>query len=152
MSTITVWRICHQRHLETAFSGIGAELYGGRFNSPGKRVVYASGSLSLAMLEILVQANSRHRLRQHHYLTASFSAELVQHLEVDDLPRNWDARPPLRISQHIGDRWLEEQQSAALRVPSAIVPTEHNYLINPAHPDFSSIIIGEPQSAPFDDF
>lgn len=152
MSTITVWRICHRRHLETAFSGIGAERYGGRFNSPGRRAVYASGSLSLAMLEILIQANSRSRLREHHYLTATFDASILQTLDLDALPRGWDARPPRQISQHIGDRWLQEAHAAVLRVPSAIVSTEHNYLINPAHPDFPSISFGEPRSAPFDHF
>lgn len=147
---IKVWRISHKRHSDSLFSGIGAKLYGGRFNSPGSKVVYTSGSLSLAMLELLVQGNKRDRFTALVGATATFDSENVTHMEVSELPKDWNARPPKSSSQLLGDNWLDKGTTLVLRVPSVIVPTEYNYLINPLHPLFSSIIYSEVQDIEFD--
>lgn len=147
---ITVWRITAPQYAETAFSGEGARLWGGRFNSPGRRVVYASGSLSLATLEVLAGANDRRRLRGYLAVSATFDEADVETLTVADLPEGWDARPYASASQTIGDTWLDDARSLALRVPSVVVPMEWNVLLNPEHPSFVGVQIGPPTVAPFD--
>ena len=148
--TITAWRICKARRRAAAFSGAGARLYGGRWNSPGTPVVYTAGSISLAQLEMLVHLESEDLLRKYVLCPVMFDEALVLPLPADDLPRNWRADPPPRKLQEIGDHWIETGQSAVLRVPSVLVPQEANYLLNPAHPDFRKIKIGSFRSFRFD--
>lgn len=141
----TVWRITTARFAQTAFSGEGARLYGGRWNPKGWEVVYTAESQSLALLELMVQDAP---LRAHYVLIpAQLPANLPEmRIEVDQLPQDWrniDARDAL---QALGLAWLEGGQTALLNVPSAVVPAERNLLINPRHPDFSRIVIGEVQS------
>lgn len=141
----TVWRITTARFAQTAFSGEGARLYGGRWNPKGWEVVYTAESQSLALLELMVQDDP---LRAHYVLiSAQLPADLPEmRIEVDQLPQDWrniDARDAL---QAVGLAWLEGGQTAVLNVPSAVVPAERNLLINPRHPDFSRIVIGEAQS------
>ena len=71
-------------------------------------------------------------------------------LDEEGLPDGWDAAPPGFVSQGIGDRWLDEASSALLRVPSVIVPAESNFLLNPRHPEFERIEIGEPEELRLD--
>ncbi len=140
---ITVWRISNEKYADSLFSGIGAEAYGGRFNSPGRPAIYAAGSLSLGILEILVQAGRKERLGRLVYATARFPETLMHTLNPDDLPIGWDTRPAGAASQRVGDAWLKAGESLVLRVPSVVVPGEFNYLINPVHPWFGDIAIGE---------
>jgi RES domain-containing protein len=146
----TVWRIVDPKYAESAFSGIGAEIAGGRFNSKGRRMVYTAGSVSLAMLEQLVQANKRRRLRGHVCIPVTFEETFVEAHDADSLPKGWDARPYRHASQDFGDRWLREQRSLVLCVPSVVVPQEYNYLINPSHPDMGAVEIGDAFLTPFD--
>lgn len=145
-----VWRITDSRHVDSAFSGVGAEMFGGRFNSKGRRLVYAAESISLAMLEMLVQANRRSRLLDHVCIAATIDEEFIEIVKSSSLPLNWDARPYVKASQELGDRWLDEQRSPVLCVPSIVNPYERNFLINPMHPQFEEIRIGDPFPAPFD--
>ena len=150
MTKLTVWRITAPEYAGTAYSGEGARLWGGRFNRPGHRVVYASGSLALAALEVLAGAGDRSRLRGYLAVEATFDEGHVEVLEAAALPQGWDARPYAAASQAVGDRWLEEGRSVVLRVPSVVVPREWNYLLNPAHPLFEEVEVGPPSVAPFD--
>lgn len=145
-----VWRIIDSRHVDSAFSGIGTEKYGGRFNSKGRKVAYAAGSISLAMLEMLVQANKRNRLTNHVCISATFDDSMVEAVEAKELPAEWAARPYTHASQNFGDQWLDEERSLVLRVPSIVNPYERNLLINPLHPRFDEIEIGDSLPAPFD--
>jgi RES domain-containing protein len=147
---LTVWRIVHEAYLDSAFSGIGAELYGGRFNSPGHKAVYTSGSLSLAVLEMLIQAGARHRLREHWCIPASIPTESVHRADTSAFPSGWDAIPYGRASQHFGDRWIAEGSGVALAIPSVVIPQEWNYLLNPLHSAFERMTIGEPVRIPID--
>lgn len=147
---ITVWRLVPSPHPETALSGEGAAALGSRFNSKGRNVVYAAGSLSLAMLELLVQAGNRSRLLDYVCIPIGVNASVIQTAELADLPNEWDSKPHVAASQQFGDRWLDEARSLVLRVPSVVIPSEHNYLINPVHPDFAKLQIGPPSPAPFD--
>ncbi len=147
---VKAWRISNKRHADSLFSGVGAELYGGRFNSTGKKVIYTSGSLSLAMLELVVQGNKKDRFTGLVGATATFDQIDVLCLEAGGLRKKWSSRPLGAASQKIGDNWLENGTSLVLRVPSVIVPTEYHYLINPLHPRFKSIVFGEVEENVFD--
>jgi len=150
VSKITAWRITPARYKDTAFGGEGAKEYGGRFNRVGTPMVYTSESLALATLELLTKINSRSRAKGRVCLPVRFDEAQVLVREEDDLPEGWDARPYGPASQEIGDAWVRSQASLVLRVPSIVVPREHNYLINPRHPDASDLEIGEPEPLDLD--
>jgi len=150
MASITVWRICLPEYADTAYSGIGAEKFGGRFNTPGHALVYTSESLSLALLEMLVQTNGVNRLSRQICIPAEIDKTSIITYRDEDLPNNWNRIPYTRVTQELGNNWLREEKSLAIRVPSVVVPQEYNCLINPNHPDFESIIIKEPFPVPFD--
>lgn len=145
----TVWRITTARFAASAFSGEGARLYGGRWNPKGHAVIYTAESQSLALLEMLVQDEP---LRARYVLIpAQLPADLaVGHVEASALPADWRTLGTRDALQAIGRAWLEEGSSAVLAVPSAVVPAEHNYLLNPRHPDFARIVIGEPKALDVD--
>jgi RES domain-containing protein len=147
----TGWRIDKSRHASTAFNGEGARLYGGRWNSPGTRMVYTSGSVSLAVLEVLVHVQEARLISSYSLIAARFDDALIERLDHSRLPDGWRSYPAPPELQHTGDEWVKSQRSAVLEVPSAVVERESNYLLNPAHPDFSSVIIGEPEPFTFDE-
>jgi RES domain-containing protein len=147
----TGWRIVKSRHASTAFDGEGARLFCGRWNSPGTRMVYTSSTISLAILEILVHLQEASLLSSYSPISASFDDALVERLDRSMLPDGWRAYPAPSELQRIGDEWVRSQRSAVLEVPSVIVERESNYLLNPAHPDFSSVVIGEPEPFTFEE-
>ncbi len=141
---LTVWRLVTARFVDTAFSGEGARLYGGRWNQKGVPLVYTSSSQSLAMLEMLVQDEP---LRARYFM---IPAEIpmsmkIDQVSLDQLPSDWRNRTALEQLRTLGTKWVEQLSSAVLCVPSAVVPAESNYLLNPMHPEFTKISIGEPQ-------
>lgn len=144
------WRITQKKRAKTAFSGEGARLYGGRWNSPGVPMVYVAQSQSLAVLEVLVHLDTPALLQNYVFLEADFDDSLVIALERSTLPRNWKADPVPESVQAVGDRWIASAKSAILRVPSVLVPEEFNFLMNPRHPDFSKIALSRPQAYRFD--
>lgn len=141
----TVWRITTARFASMAFSGEGARLYGGRWNPKGVEMVYTAESRSLALLEMMVQDAPLHA----RYVLIPVSlpdAVSVTSIEVADLPPDWRKLDRRDALQDIGRDWLVRGDSAVLAVPSAVVPAERNYLLNPRHPDFTRVIIGEPEA------
>lgn len=147
----TGWRIVKSRHANTAFDGEGARLYGGRWNSPGTRMVYTSSSVSLAVLEVLVHLQKASLLSSYSLIAARFDDALIERLERSKLPDGWRAYPAPPELQEIGDEWVKSRRSAVLEVPSVVVERESNYLMNPAHPDFASMSLGEPEPFIFDE-
>ncbi len=141
---LTVWRLVTARYAGSAFSGEGAWLYGGRWNRKGIPVVYTSGSQALAMLEMLVQDDP---LRARYVLiAATVPDELeVERIDASILPRGWRGPGENRRLRVIGSAWARKLSSAVLAVPSAVVPDESNYLLNPLHPAFGSVALGEPR-------
>lgn len=150
MALLTVWRIVRPEYASTAYSGEGSRRDGGRFNSAGRAVVYASQSLALAMLEQLVRAGSFARIGEFLCVPARLDDSAVEERSVADLPAGWDARPYTPASQAVGDAWLDAGRTLALRVPSVVVPFDHNVLINPAHEGFAGIEIGDALAIPID--
>ena len=145
-----VWRLVHKNYIHSAFSGEGARLAGGRWNAEGYAVVYTAGSLSLALLEIIVHLEFKEALKHYKAIPVDISDRLVQSVEFGKLPDGWNASPPESCTQFIGNCWVEQQASVVLKVPSAIIPNESNYLLNPALPEFSRIKIGAPIDLPVD--
>lgn len=148
--SVHAWRILEAPYADHAFSGEGARLAGGRWNSPGKAIVYTAGSASLAMLEMLVHLGRQELLKAYLLFDVMFDEALVAGVALADLPTTWRDYPSPAAVQQIGDAWVAQAASAVLRVPSAVMPTEWNYLINPAHPDFAKITIGPAQPLKFD--
>lgn len=147
---VEAWRIFKPKHRADAFTGSGAAQFGGRWNSKGTPVLYVAASRALAALEMLVHLGTEEVLSRYFLVRVAFDDSLVSRLSVDDLPRTWRRDPTPKSLQALGDRWVRKRVSAVLRVPSAIVPDEHNYLLNPAHADFNQIEIGEPIRWQFD--
>jgi RES domain-containing protein len=143
------WRIVKAKYADSAFSGEGASRVGGRWNSRGRWLVYTSGNLSLAALELLVHLNPPVPLRWVA-IPCEFDERIVETLPVKGLPRHWRRYPATAATRHLGDLWLERASSAVLAVPSAIIPREWNYLINPEHPDMKRIVVGKPEPFAFD--
>jgi RES domain-containing protein len=144
------WRILKARYAEQAFDGEGARLHGGRWNSPGVRVVYASDSIALAALELLTQLNDATLLAKFVTIAADFDGRLSTDLDHGKLPRDWRTHPAPPELQQIGDAWAKRGSSLALRVPSAVVPQQFNWLLNPEHSDFARLKIGKPEPFDFD--
>jgi RES domain-containing protein len=119
----------------SANSGVGAALYGGRWNAVGTEAIYAAESTSLAVLEVLVHFSV---LPADFVMTEIRIPETVSILRVneDELPLGWDREIPIAATQELGTRWVREGRSAVLSVPSSIVAPERNFVFNSAHPSF----------------
>jgi RES domain-containing protein len=140
----TAWRITKAKHASNPFDGEGARQYGSRWSNPGTRMAFASESLSLATLEVVVHLQHSPLLASYVLFTVEFSEDLVQDLDPSLLPKNWRIFPAPPQTREIGDGWIRSASRLLLRVPSAIVVHEHNFLINPVHPDFQKLVISGP--------
>jgi len=139
---LSAWRIADGRY--TIYSGVGARTQGGRWNTPGTDVIYASESFSCAMLEQLARAGIGRIPEGHKWIKIDIPAIPIEVVEPEDIP-GWDQEDWL-ASQEYGDQWLKEQRTAVLMVPSVITNgLEKNVLINPAHRDFSKITHTHPK-------
>ena len=107
-------------------------------------MIYTAESLSLATLEILVNLDSPDTLDQYLSIPVEFDETLCKALELDALPENWASEPPSPSAQQIGTNWAAARESTVLAVPSAVVRREFNFLLNPEHPDFPQVRIGNP--------
>jgi RES domain-containing protein len=141
--SLVVWRISKKKYVATAFSGEGARRVSGRWHSRGTGLVYTSASLALSSLELFVHLE----IEDIGTLFAALPAEIpeqvpIEVLEESQLPVGWRSSPPPAKLAEIGDEWFRARRTAVLAVPSAVIPREKNYLLNPEHPDFQSIRIG----------
>ena len=140
--SLSLWRIVKRKYADTAFSGEGAKRVGGRWNSRGQGLVYTSGTLSLAALELFVHIEVEDMETMMVYLRADIPSEVkITYLATTQLPFNWRSIPAPYTLAAIGDQWFQAKETVILAVPSAIIPIEYNYLINPTHPDFSKFTI-----------
>lgn len=142
---INAWRLVKAEHAADAFSGEGAAKYAGRWHSEGTRVVYTSDTAALAALEILVHIRRRSRVPNFVLIACYFHEALVEDLDVSQLPDDWSAAAAPTALRKFGDQWVRSRASAVLKVPSAVIPMDFNYILNPEHPDFQSIEYGEPR-------
>jgi RES domain-containing protein len=127
------------------WSGTGAMLVGGRFNSPGRPVIYGALNFAGAMLEVLVHARIGKVPRNHVWVQAQVPDDMViEHVDAENLPAGWDA-PDAQIARRFGDRWIEEARSAVLVMPSVVARAEWHAVVNPAHPDAPRLVVSAPQ-------
>lgn len=137
----TLYRLTKLSRAPAAFSGEGARLFGGRWNSPGVRVVYTSATRSLALLETLVHLDTSLPLPQFAFLSIDLADDDIEWLPRDALARRND---PAQTSA-LGDRFIKSVARVAFAVPSVIVPTEFNYLLNPIHLRFATLKRSTPE-------
>jgi RES domain-containing protein len=147
---LTAWRIVKAKNADSAFDGEGARLYGGRWNSPGTAMVYTAGSVSLAVLEILVHLNDTSVLPSYVLCGIHFSDSEIESIGILRLPKNWRSYPAPPELQMIGDKWIGSGRSLGLKVPSAVVDEENFFLLNPAHKAFRNLTIDDPVPFEFD--
>jgi RES domain-containing protein len=131
-----VWRLCRQPFAN--LDGMGAELKGGRWNSPGKPVIYCAAHLSLTLVEVLVHLEVDVGDLPDDYVSVEIEVP-------DELSLHWfDDAVDLfnhNETQAYGDQWLNERRDVALVVPSVVVPKENNVCLNPSHTQFNLIKI-----------
>ena len=144
-----VWRLCRRAH--AAPNGEGARRYGGRWNQRGTALVYTSASASLAVLEYLVHLDPEDAPPDLILVPADIAPTVViRDLRNEELPTDWRSLPAPEALAGVGTSWARRLESAVLSVPSAILPEERNYLLNPAHPEFRRIVFGRARPFSFD--
>ena len=148
--SVVAWRIVQRKFAKRAFRGEGARFFGGRWNSPGHAIVYTAQSLALAALEILVHVDSDKLLQDYVAIPVTVDPRLIAQVEESALPNNWSSYPASKANRAIGDAWISEGLLPVLQVPSAVILTEFNFLLNPSHKDFRKLRIGVPQRFRFD--
>ena len=144
---MTVYRICKAKY--PANDGEGARRAGGRWNHKGTAMLYCGATASLCALELL--AHSAMLPADMIVVQARVPKSLsMQTVEESDLPPNWSSPTPSKKTQDLGTDWVRSRATAVLSVPSVIIPSERNYLLNPAHPDFARIRFFPPRPFRFD--
>lgn len=143
------WRVAKKRH--PVYDGAGAMRVGGRWNSPGRPVIYAADTYAGAILEILAHVLRPRTLPgPHHAARIDVPDEVVEVLDPDDLA-GWETKGSPEALE-FGDRWLEEGRSAVLMVPAVPCrPIARILLINPLHPEAGRIGVSEPFDVPWDE-
>lgn len=134
-----LFRIAKEKYIED-FSGEGARLYGGRWNKRGTRMLYFSTSLSLSVLEVLVHFNQENAPQDLYFIEVEIPEKLINFKsnfsEINQYLRD---NPPHYSTQKFGSNWTEKGDDLALAVPSAILASENNIIINPTHKSFNKI-------------
>lgn len=144
-----IYRIADRRH--PIWDGTGAMLVGGRFNSPGRPVIYGATTFAGAMLEVLVHARIGKVPRSHVFVVAEVPDNIaIERADTATLPSGWDG-PDLEIARAFGDRWIAENRSAVLLVPSVVAREEWNALVSPAHPLAQRFAVSESRPVVWDE-
>jgi RES domain-containing protein len=146
---VLVYRIC--RKARQKVDGDGARLYGGRWNSPGRAVVYTAGTLSLAAIEYLVHIDPGDAPNDLIATTLEVPDDVMREIvKVADLPSGWNRKPLHSACRVAGDDWLLRGKTLVLQVPSAPIAGESNYLFNPAHAAMSRVRVAGKRPFVFD--
>ncbi|GGD93799.1 hypothetical protein GCM10010985_55610 [Caballeronia grimmiae] len=125
-------------------------LVGGRFNSPGRPVIYGALNFAGAMLEVLVHARIGKVPKHHVWVEVEVPKDVtIERASVEELSAGWDA-PDAEVARRFGDKWIEEGRSAVLVVPSVVARAECNAVVNPAHPDAGRLVVSAPQPVVWD--
>lgn len=145
---IQIFRIGDERH--PLWDGSGAALVGGRWNSPGRPVIYGSLSYACAMLEMLAHASIGRIPATQRFVVADVpdGVTLERH-DAHALPAGWDAENS-SSARGFGDRWLQEARTAILLVPSVVARPEWNALVNPLHPDAARLVVSASEKVVWD--
>ncbi len=132
-------------------SGKGAAISGNRWNSKGTELIYCADSRALAMAEVAVHLSLSILPKDYMMVEIDIPISVsTASLAIDNLPQRWNSFPHLLDTQKIGDDFVSARKNCVLKVPSAVVPGDFNFLINPHHPDFTAIKIVGQEDFPFD--
>jgi len=146
---VLVWRIASVAY--AAFDGEGARRYGSRWTRKGLPIVFASATLSLAALERFVHTDPDLEPIDLVAIAMEIAASVtVETVEVGDLPSDWRTYPAPSALTLVGERWIEAARTAVLSIPSAVIPHERNFILNPAHRDFARLKAGRAEPFSFD--
>jgi len=146
-----VYRLTRKKYAKD-LSGLGASLYGNRWNSKGVFMLYVAESRALALLEVLVHVTLENLPSDYVMVEIEIEEGVPQRLiEVNSLKKNWNVFPHLANTQKLGDDFIRKQENLLCKVPSAVVEQEYNYLINPFHADFKKVKAVGLKSFPVDD-
>ena len=115
-------------------TGIGAKLFGGRWNNPGTACLYTAENRSLALLEYTVNVNVSEIPRALSFTLIEIPDENVTELEIKDLPGDWMKFPAPSSTKLFGTKLLDSVNTAVIKIPSTIIPQEFNFILNPSHP------------------
>lgn len=144
-----VYRIS-KRKWANDLSGAGAENAGGRWNPKGIPVLYTSVNSSLAILELLVHVDYD-LLPNDLVLSCIYIPDgSIKELKLADLPKNWRDNPAPDSLKALGEGWAKENIHLALKVPSAVNPLEHNYILNIKHSMFSKVRVDKAATTQLD--
>jgi len=132
-------------------SGKGAEIAGGRWNSKGVAVIYTSASRALCTTEIAVHTPLGNIPEDYQIVSIQIPQSKIFELPVSRLPKDWRKFPHSSATQKTGDQFVRENKFLVMRVPSAVVQGDFNYIINPRHPDFQKVKIAETLEFSFDE-
>jgi RES domain-containing protein len=130
--------------------GTGAAMFPGRWHSKGTYILYTSGSPSLALLESVVHI-SNIAVISYCMTCLSVPEDKIKSIAVPDLPANWFVNPSPDVLKNTGDEFIKENKFLVLKIPSAIMPEESNYLLNPGHPDFEKVAVVYTRTIPIDE-
>ena len=136
-ANVRLYRLVKQKYARQALRGRGGLEADGRWHTAGRPIVYLASSEALAVLEVRVHIGSVIPANAYAMLTVEIPGRLIDVLSRERWPSNWDALPSGPQTQRLGDRWLSQARSAALRVPSVHSGSDFNVLLNPAHPQAS---------------
>jgi RES domain-containing protein len=145
-----VYRLIRARWVGQALTGEGARRYGSRWNPKGVPMVYTASTLSLAALEALVHFAIDTAPLDYVALTIRVPDDAVERVAANTLPAGWNAMAAPAACQEVGARWAAEGRSLGLAVPSVVVPSEDNILLNPRHPDFAKVALEKQEPFLFD--
>ena len=124
----------------------------GRWNSNDVRMIYTSSSQSLACLENVVHRNQLGLSANFSVLSIEIPADLeIVDFDQNHLPDNWNSFEKMHLTQEIGDIWINSGRSAVMKIPSSIIQSEFNYLLNPNHKDFNKIKLIKTEPFLFDE-
>lgn len=147
---MTVYRLTRGKYA-LDLSGVGASMFGYRWNSKGIKAVYTASSRALAMSEVLVHLPLFLLPEDYVMLEIEIPSDvLIEKLDVTRLKENWNAFPHPKTNQKIGDEFFRNNQACVLQVPSAVVMGDFNFLLNPNHPDMEKIRIVHVSDFSFD--
>lgn len=143
-----VYRITGNKYADD-LTGSGAAMFGGRWNKKGSPVLYTGENKEIALLETLVHTPAM-LIPKLDIFTLEIPDSSITEIEISDLPDNWKVYPAPTILSEIGQRWIEEGKTIALKVPSCIIYSAHNYILNCRHPEYAKVRLLERRNFEFD--
>lgn len=143
-----VYRITGTRHAGD-LTGTGAAMFGGRWNKKGMPVLYTGANKEIALLETIVHMPPL-LIPRLDIITIEIPDDSITSIEVDELPKNWKVYPAPVILSEIGERWIKEGKTIALKVPSCIIHSAYNFILNCRHSEYSKVKIIDRRNFEFD--